>query len=127
MDQLTRTIKQLPQVLQNEIWEYVRGDRTYWKQQFKPILKIVKFINQDLIQQCDKFDFDNEIAITIEIGHISVHAKELWSGNFAVFVRGDRVSFSGDDWGIRTRDTALKLFRSRIESLLKLEDLRGAH
>jgi hypothetical protein len=45
---------QLPRVLQNEIWEYVRGDRTYWKQQFNPILSIVKFINYRLLHQvCD--------------------------------------------------------------------------
>jgi hypothetical protein len=28
-------MNQLPQVLQKEIWEYVRGDRTFWKQQFQ--------------------------------------------------------------------------------------------
>jgi hypothetical protein len=28
----------LPKVLQNEIWEYVRGDRAYWKQQFQPVI-----------------------------------------------------------------------------------------
>jgi hypothetical protein len=25
-------MNRLPKVLQNEIWEYVRGDRAYWKQ-----------------------------------------------------------------------------------------------
>jgi hypothetical protein len=25
----------LPKVLQNEIWEYVRGDKTFWRQSFK--------------------------------------------------------------------------------------------
>jgi hypothetical protein len=27
-------MNRLPKVLQNEIWEYVRGDRAYWKQAF---------------------------------------------------------------------------------------------
>jgi hypothetical protein len=31
-------MNQLPKVLQNEIWEYVRGDRAYWKQQFTNVL-----------------------------------------------------------------------------------------
>lgn len=35
MNVLFGTIKQLPRVLQDEIWEYVRGDRAYWTQQFK--------------------------------------------------------------------------------------------
>jgi hypothetical protein len=28
----------LPQVLQNEIWEYVRGDRAHWKQQHRALI-----------------------------------------------------------------------------------------
>jgi hypothetical protein len=28
----------LPSVLQKEIWEYVRGDRAYWKQQFSNVV-----------------------------------------------------------------------------------------
>jgi hypothetical protein len=32
----------LPVVLQNEIWEYVRGDRAYWKQKFVPLLMVIR-------------------------------------------------------------------------------------
>lgn len=35
MDKLLVTINELPKVLQNEVWEYVRGDRAYWKRNFK--------------------------------------------------------------------------------------------
>jgi hypothetical protein len=34
-------MNQLPTVLQKEIWEYVRGDRAYWKQQFDEIVTVI--------------------------------------------------------------------------------------
>jgi hypothetical protein len=35
---------QLPKVLQKEIWEFVRGDRAYWKQQFSNVVAKVRSV-----------------------------------------------------------------------------------
>jgi hypothetical protein len=35
---LSRSMDQLPAVLQKEIWEYVRGDRAFWKEQFSKVV-----------------------------------------------------------------------------------------
>jgi hypothetical protein len=35
-------MNQLPAVLQKEIWEYVRGDRAYWKQQFSNVMAKIR-------------------------------------------------------------------------------------
>jgi hypothetical protein len=32
-------MNRLPAVLQNEIWEYVQGDRTYWKHEFLAVME----------------------------------------------------------------------------------------
>jgi hypothetical protein len=34
-----QTMDRLPKVLQNEIWEYVRGDRAHWKDNFTKTIK----------------------------------------------------------------------------------------
>jgi hypothetical protein len=31
-------MNKLPSVIQKEIWEYVRGDKTYWKSQLEPVI-----------------------------------------------------------------------------------------
>jgi hypothetical protein len=31
-------MNELPRVLQNEIWEYVRGDRAFWKSQYELVV-----------------------------------------------------------------------------------------
>jgi hypothetical protein len=36
-------MNRLPKVLQNEIWEYVRGDRAYWKQTFTNMINLQEF------------------------------------------------------------------------------------
>jgi hypothetical protein len=35
---------QLPQVLQKEIWEYVRGDRAFWKSQYELVVDSLELI-----------------------------------------------------------------------------------
>jgi hypothetical protein len=44
-------MNRLPQVLQNEIWEYVRGDRAYWKQQFSSLVNQFFPAVRDIIPQ----------------------------------------------------------------------------
>jgi hypothetical protein len=47
----------LPAVLQNEIWEYVRGDRAFWKSQHKLVIeqieKLIK-VKERFAQECTR-------------------------------------------------------------------------
>jgi hypothetical protein len=47
----------LPQVLQNEIWEYIRGDRKFWKDRFKVVVAELDVHHAYWIKcQVDHFD-----------------------------------------------------------------------
>jgi hypothetical protein len=35
-------MNELPQVLQKEIWEYVRGDRVFWKSQYELVVDLLE-------------------------------------------------------------------------------------
>jgi hypothetical protein len=51
-DHKIESMNRLPKVLQNEVWEYVHGDRVYWKQQFKlPMRELLCHLSQ-LHWQC---------------------------------------------------------------------------
>lgn len=54
MDDLKHFMNQLPTVLQNEIWEYVRGDRKFWKEQHKLVVGQI----QQIITEKTVFDVE---------------------------------------------------------------------
>lgn len=68
-------MNRLPKVLQNEIWEYIRGDRAFWKMHFeKHVVHHIRLIEHITtgIQQDTTFDvFD----LRLELGRIHPVAR----------------------------------------------------
>jgi hypothetical protein len=59
-----KRMDRLPKVLQNEIWEYVRGDRAYWKRQFYGVSWNLKSWSNEQLKQV-KFAKDGfDVRIT---------------------------------------------------------------
>jgi hypothetical protein len=67
-----RTMNRLPSVLQKEIWEYVRGDRAFWKQQFESCLDGV--VNPTNIKR----DFEETVADLIDPSTFPIHPTDDW-------------------------------------------------
>lgn len=50
----------LPKVLQNEIWEYVHGDRAYWKTQFGNVMEQLEQIIESIEDEIyDRFNISS--------------------------------------------------------------------
>jgi hypothetical protein len=62
----------LPRVLQNEIWEYVRGDRTFWKTKHKLVIDHI----QKLISKKQYMDNTEESEAWVNRGLICWVAYE---------------------------------------------------
>jgi hypothetical protein len=112
----------LPQVLQKEIWEYVRGDRAYFKQQFsKTVLRVITTINQHLRNKIAAFP--NGFIVEARFGDTGIVLDNGGcSGRyFMVRIRKYDDSLPLVPWTTQstkwdlTREEAVKFFYEKVE------------
>jgi hypothetical protein len=107
-------MNELPQVLQKEIWEYVHGDRAYWKQQFNTVLKVVIHINQHLRKQVDRCRHADVEVARAEIGDVSVGLRKWEWGGDTVATCNQRTH-EINEWRGLEFEEAVKLFYEKVE------------
>jgi hypothetical protein len=75
-------MNRLPRVLQNEIWEYVRGDKTFWRRRFNATLDDVSTDYSTVIKDVDLGLFNVRIYARLRQNAYSVTKwrgeKLLW-------------------------------------------------
>jgi hypothetical protein len=79
---------ELPQVLQKEIWEYVRGDRAHWKQQFK---QTIDLINRNKILRISR-------CINAPPGHFYVVCGDLFGWGYPFHVMDLYIGHDGTSY-----------------------------
>jgi hypothetical protein len=92
LDPTSSDMDRLPKVLQKEIWEYVRGDQAYWKQQFSMLIpKLSKFKTLRISRKIDQMSIrliENHLSGEIDV---AVFAKDCMIGVLGYSVNGNRL------------------------------------
>jgi hypothetical protein len=121
-------MNRLPKVLQNEIWEYVRGDRAYWKRQFKQtVLKVIIHINQELRKRVHDCRTRKKIFVQTFVGDMDIAIDLCYPTNLYQAYVIDRSRFVKEIkfWTGRGKvefDEAVKLFYKHVEIEAILKD-----
>jgi hypothetical protein len=94
-------MNQLPGVLQKEIWEYVRGDRAYWKQQFSIVTAKLKRWNFSRVSRPIK-GFTVRISNPIP-GHFDINIFDSADDLFDYLVSRDDLKSANPEFEIWTK------------------------